>query len=98
MIETPNLKFSKQFLAFICFSSCKNGDIVKLFFKRVVHKVSFIINYGIRPLLFVFSNKSVFKLFKKSPAPWFSQTWVKPYLYNEKYTDEAQVIRFYSCK
>ena len=61
--ETSNLILSKQFLAFMCFKSCKNGDIVKLDLN--VLYISFINTYGIRTLLFVFGNKSVLKFFEE---------------------------------
>ena len=44
--------------------------------------------------LFLNSLRNVFS----SPTPWFSHTWLKPYLYNRKHTDEAHVFRFCSCK
>ena len=54
----------------------KNGDIVKLDLNVYQHNISFISTYGIKPLLFVFGNKTVLKFFME----WFlvSNTLVFP--------------------
>ena len=99
--ETPNLILSKQFLAFMCFKSCKNGDIVKLdlngLYIRYLSVVAMESDHScLYSVISLFLNylRNVFS----SPTPWFSHTWLKPYLYNRKHSDEAQVFRFCSYR
>ena len=95
--ETPSLILSKQFLAFNCFRSCKNSDIVKLdlnvLYIRYLSLVGMESDHScLYSVISLFLN-SLSNVFS-SPTPWFSHTWLKPYLYNGKHTDEAKFFDF----
>ena len=57
--------FSKPFLAFMWFKSCKNGEMVKTDLNVLYIKCLSVVTMESDHSLIAFGNKSVFKFFKE---------------------------------